>query len=101
MSGMGLSDYGPLTSLIGKWKGGKGLDVAPVPDGVEESPDYETFDFAACGTADNAERQELAVSVTSGDPDWGVIESPVMRDNAKTVSFSHNIDRRGRYLELC
>ena len=31
-------DYGPLAGLIGVWKGDKGLDVAPEPDGTENNP---------------------------------------------------------------
>ena len=31
-------DYGPLAGLIGTWKGDKGADIAPEPDGTEESP---------------------------------------------------------------
>ncbi|MBW2290584.1 MAG: hypothetical protein JRG90_22590, partial [Deltaproteobacteria bacterium] len=42
-------DYGPLTGLIGNWKGDKGMDVAPEPDGSEESPYWETIDFDAIG----------------------------------------------------
>ena len=145
-------DYGPLTNLIGSWEGDKGLDVAPEPDGSAESPFYETIDFTACGTAENAESQELAVirypqivsrksngevfhdqtgywmwdpstrvvmqslaipravcvlagggaAETDGettlevhaamdDRNWGVIQSPFMRDNARTVRFSHKL----------
>ena len=145
-------DYGPLTNLIGSWEGDKGLDVAPEPDGSAGSPFFETLEFTACGTAENAESQELAVvryqqtvsrkanrevfhdqagywmwdpstrvvmqsltipravCVLAGggavendglitlevhaamdDPDSGVIQSPFMRDNARTVSFSHRL----------
>ena len=38
-------DYGPLAGLIGTWKGDKGLDVSPEPDGKEENPFYETIVF--------------------------------------------------------
>jgi len=53
-------DYGPLAPLIGTWTGDKGMDVAPEPNGKEESPFYETIDFEAAGDVDNAEEQELA-----------------------------------------
>ncbi len=54
-------DYGPLYALIGKWRGDKGMDVAPEPDGEEHSPYYETILFEACGDVDNAEKQTLAI----------------------------------------
>ncbi len=52
-------DYGPLTGLIGAWKGDKGLDVAPEPDGAENNPYYETIIFEAIGDVTNAESQTL------------------------------------------
>ena len=52
-------NYGPLGGLIGVWKGDKGLDVAPDPDGVENNPYYETITFTAVGDVTNAELQEL------------------------------------------
>ncbi len=54
-------DYGPLTPLIGAWRGDKGMDTAPEPDGTEQNPYYETIVFEAIGDVDNAETQELAV----------------------------------------
>ena len=54
------TDWGPLAGLIGTWKGDKGLDVAPEPDGSEESPYYETIVFEAVGNVGNAEIQVLA-----------------------------------------
>ena len=54
-------DYGPLAALIGTWRGGKGMDISPEPDGVEQNPYYETILFEACGDVTNAERQTLAV----------------------------------------
>ena len=54
-------DYGPLRGLIGSWKGDKGLDVAPEPDGTEENPYWETLDFEAIGDVTNAESQTLTV----------------------------------------
>ncbi len=52
-------DFGPLAGLTGTWKGDKGLDVAPEPDGSEESPYYETIVFEAVGDVENAESQVL------------------------------------------
>lgn len=54
-------DYGPLASLIGIWKGDKGVDRAPEPAGEERSPYYETILFEACGDVENAQEQVLAV----------------------------------------
>ena len=42
-------DYGPLAGLIGSWRGEKGMDVSPEPDGEERSPFYETIASQACG----------------------------------------------------
>lgn len=52
-------DYGPLTGLIGTWQGDKGMDVAPEPDGKEESPYFETITFTPIGDVTNAEEQVL------------------------------------------
>lgn len=54
-------DYGPLASLVGTWKGDKGVDRAPEPDGEERSPYYETIVFEAAGDVTNAEKQTLSV----------------------------------------
>lgn len=54
-------NYGPLQGLIGSWKGDRGIDVAPEPDGTERSPYYETLDFEAAGDVDNAETQVLSI----------------------------------------
>ena len=37
----------------------------------------------------------LEVRARKGDRDWGIIESPFMRDNASTVAFEHRIEIRG------
>lgn len=54
-------DYGPLAALIGTWKGDRGVDVAPEPDGDERNPFYETIEFEAAGDVTNAEEQTLAI----------------------------------------
>ena len=54
-------NYGPLASLVGTWKGDKGKDLAPEPDGEEETPYYETIIFEAIGDVTNAESQTLSV----------------------------------------
>lgn len=153
---IGGLDYGPLAGLIGSWRGDRGVDVAPEPDGPEESPYYETLEFVPCGDAENAASQVLAVvryqqivsrksndevfhdqagywmwdrstglvmqsltipravCVLAGgtvverdgwttlsvqaaldDPDWGVIQSPFMRENARTVRFGHELTFSG------
>ena len=152
-------DFGPLAGLIGTWKGDKGKDVSPEPDGTEENPYYETLTFEAVGDVTNAERQKLVVvrylqvvyrksndeafhnetgywiwdaetqtvvhslaipravcllaggkaaspsspdepvtlevAARADDPDWGIIQSPFMRDNARTVEFRHKIQVDG------
>ena len=155
MSDSSVIDYGPLSGLIGEWKGDKGLDIAPEPDGIENNPYYETLTFTAIGDVTNAESQVLVavhyrqivkrksndkifhdetgywmwdaetgvimhsltiprgVSVLAGgthtgekandgsivlevsaglnDKDWQIIQSPFMRDNARTTAFCHRI----------
>ena len=59
MRDAGDIDYGPLLELIGDWKGDKGIDVAPEPDGAENNPYYETICFTAIGDVDNAETHVL------------------------------------------
>jgi hypothetical protein len=54
-------DYGPLKELIGVWKGEKGLDVAPEPDGTEHNPYFETITYTSIGDVTNAESQVLSV----------------------------------------
>ncbi|MEH6518095.1 MAG: heme-binding beta-barrel domain-containing protein [Halioglobus sp.] len=54
-------DYGPLAVLIGVWKGDRGVDRAPEPDGEERNPYYETITFEAAGDVTNAEQQTLSV----------------------------------------
>lgn len=54
-------DYGPLAALVGTWKGDKGVDIAPEPDGDERNPFYETIVFEAAGDVTNAEQQTLAI----------------------------------------
>ncbi len=53
-------DYGPLTGLIGTWKGDKGMDIAPEPDGTERNAYYDTITYSAIGDVTNAESQVLA-----------------------------------------
>ncbi|MBT3917518.1 MAG: FABP family protein [Rhodospirillaceae bacterium] len=148
-------DFGPLTALIGVWKGDKGVDIAPEPDGEETNPFFETITFLEVGGVTNAESQNLSalhyhqivsrksdgavfhnetgywmwdaenktvmhslhipravgliaggtyngekdadgriilkVMAKLGDKNWGIIQSPFMRDKASTQSFEHEI----------
>lgn len=54
-------DYGPLAALVGVWKGDKGVDRSPEPDGIERNPYYEVITFEAAGDVTNAEEQTLSV----------------------------------------
>ncbi|MEH6634786.1 MAG: heme-binding beta-barrel domain-containing protein [Halioglobus sp.] len=54
-------NYGPLAALVGVWKGDKGVDRAPEPDGEERNPFYETITFGAAGDVTNAEQQTLSI----------------------------------------
>jgi len=54
-------DYGPLTGLAGTFKGDKGTDIAPDPDGTEENLFSETIVFTPIGDVTNAEEQTLSV----------------------------------------
>ncbi|MFT4614288.1 MAG: hypothetical protein ACI9NT_001433 [Bacteroidia bacterium] len=54
-------EYGPLAALVGTWKGDKGVDLAPEPDGDERNPYYETIEFIAAGDVTNAEEQPLSI----------------------------------------
>jgi len=53
-------DYGPLQYLPGIWTGDQGIDIAPEPDGEENSPYYETITYEDIGDLSNAEEQNLA-----------------------------------------
>ncbi|MBK17874.1 MAG: hypothetical protein CMM52_03415 [Rhodospirillaceae bacterium] len=55
----GEIDYGPLAGLIGVWKGDKGTDIAPEPDGTENTPYRETITYTAIGDVKNAGEQVL------------------------------------------
>ncbi len=37
----------------------------------------------------------LAVRAKKDDPDWGILESPFMRDHASTRAFEHRLEVRG------
>lgn len=41
----------------------------------------------------------LQVYAKKGDPDWGIIESPFMRDNASTLAFDHRVEVRGNRMK--
>ena len=52
-------DYGPLHQLIGSWRGEKGLNLSPEPDGEEKHTFYDEIKFTPSGAAENAEEQNL------------------------------------------
>lgn len=43
------------------------------------------------GSKDSLENIELNVTARLDDTDWGILQSPFMRDNAKTVEFTQQI----------
>jgi len=56
-----MIDYGPLASLIGRWKGDKGLDISPEEEGEERNHYSEEIVFEAVGDVSNADEQDLVV----------------------------------------
>lgn len=52
-------DYGPLKKLIGTWKGKKGVDIAPDPDGTEKNIYEEALTFEPAEETTNAEKETL------------------------------------------
>jgi hypothetical protein len=43
----------------------------------------------------NAAEIVLEVAAKKNDPDWGIIESPFMRDKASTLAFEHRVEVNG------
>jgi hypothetical protein len=41
---------------------------------------------------------KLDVAAKLGDPDWSIIQSPFMRDKARTIEFSHHVEVSGNQL---
>ena len=52
-------NYGPLHQLIGSWRGDRGLDISPEPDGDDKNAYYDEMTFIPSGATDNAEEQYL------------------------------------------
>jgi hypothetical protein len=52
-------DYGPLSLLLGQWRGTKGVDVAPELDGPSREDYYETITYQEARDLDNAGEQDL------------------------------------------
>jgi hypothetical protein len=50
------------------------------------------------GMADPGAGVVLEVAAKLGDPDWGVIQSPFMRDKASTLEFRHRLTLAGDHL---
>lgn len=43
------------------------------------------------GSPDGNKDIVLEVKAKLGDPDWGILQSPFMRDNARTIEFRHKV----------
>ena len=54
-----VQNYGPLTPLIGRWVGSKGVDISPEVEGEENNEFYETIEFTPAGRVVNAEEEEI------------------------------------------
>lgn len=46
-------------------------------------------------TEHNDNEVQIQLAAADGDPDWTIAQSPFMRDNARTVSFSHHVTLQG------
>jgi hypothetical protein len=46
---------------------------------------------AFSGPVEPGQRVQISVSAAIDNPDWGIIQSPFMRDNAKTLAFDHRL----------
>lgn len=99
--------FGPLAALIGEWKGDKGMDIAPEPDGevFHHQTGYWYFErktgeilysliipravaVLARGKASGTEDKiTLSVSADAADKNYGIIESTFMANKASTRSF--------------
>jgi len=56
----------------------------------------------AGGGAQNTEGGlQIDVSAAADDPDWGIIQSPFMRDKATTTAFNHRLLLTGDTLVYC
>ena len=61
---MATNELGPLALLVGstgqqRWKGNKGVDLAPDPDGIEKNLYEDEIIFTDIGEVENAEEQVL------------------------------------------
>ncbi len=52
-------DYGPLSQLLGKWIGTRGLDTAPEPDRTKHTSFIDELVFMPSGPTINADKQQL------------------------------------------
>ncbi len=50
------------------------------------------------GAEDPAGTVRLAVQAELGDPDWGILQSPFMREKARTLKFNHEVEVDGDQL---
>jgi hypothetical protein len=54
--------------------------------------------LVAGGRCEGPGSNVLEVRAAAGDADWGIAQAPFMRDNAKTVGFTHKISVSGETL---
>ena len=77
-------DDDPLAALVETWRGDKGVDIVPEPDGQDRNPYYETIVFDVAADA------------------RGIVQAPFMFKQAPTTAFRHTITVKGdnmRYTE--
>ncbi len=74
------------------WDAGSGtvIQTVTIPRGVSVIAGG-SLDGAAKGSASIV----IEVAAKLGDPDWGIVQSPFMRDNASTLAFRHKITLAG------
>jgi hypothetical protein len=46
----------------------------------------------------SADRVEIKVAAKEGDADWGIVQSPFLRDNARTIGFEHCVQVTGNIM---
>jgi len=70
------------------WDAGSGtvIQTVTIPRGVSVIAGG-SLDGAAKGSA----LVVIEVAAKLGDPDWGIVQSPFMRDNASTLEFTHEL----------
>lgn len=62
------------------------MQTLTVPRGVS---------LVAGGRCESPDSKVLEVRAAADDPDWGIVQAPFMRDNAKTLGFTHKVSVSG------